>query len=196
MDIQVEIPNIKQVVDALRNIPNGARFALHHAIKDSLDTARTTLTRAIRDRYNVPYSWVLNAIGKPSVQGLTGFLHITGSKVPLYLFPHRDIFPYGVAIEEVKGEPPINLMHAFTPGNKGTRGSSSLKIYQREGESAPSYPIRWIMGLSVPEMADETKHVQSKVQLAMEQEYYRSINNLIKQYTAGNLIPGWRNKRP
>jgi hypothetical protein len=196
VDIQIDIPNIKYVIDMLKNIPSGAKFALHHAIKDSLDSGRTALTKAIRERYNVPYSWVLNAVGRSQVSGLTGFLHITGSKVPLYLFPHRDIFPYGVAIEEVKGEAPINLLHAFTPGNKGTRGSSSLKIFQREGEGAPAYPIRWIMGLSVPEMADETKHVQSKVQLAMEQEYYRSINNLIRQYTSGNLIPGYRNKRP
>jgi hypothetical protein len=192
MDISVQISNIKEVTEALQNVPNGARFALHHSIKDARESGRTALTKAIRGRYNVPYRWVLNAIGKPLVKDISGWLFVSGTKVPLYLFPHRDIYPYGVAISEVKDDPPINLLHAFSPGHKGARA----RIYQREGDHAPSMPIRWIMGLSVPEMAGETKHVQPIVEKAMSDEYYRSINNLIKQYLNGTLIPGYRNKRP
>jgi hypothetical protein len=190
VDIAIQLTNIAYVVKSLDSIKDGAKWALHHAIKDSLDTARTELTRAIRERYNVPYSWVLGAIGKPIVNGLMGFLDIKGTRVPLYLFPHKEIYPFGVAVQEVKGGMPINLLHAFMPKSLGG------KIYQREGESAPSYPIRWISGLSVPEMAGEESHIKPKVEKAMEAEYYRSVTNLIHQYLTGNLIPGFRNRRP
>lgn len=196
MDISIQLQGVPEVIEALKGVPMGARWAIHHAIKDSLDTAKTEITRAIRERYNVPYGIVLAATGRPNVSGLTGWLEVKGSRVPLYLFPHRDIYPFGVAVQELQEGIPINLLHAFTPGNKGQRGNSRMKIYQREESGAPRLPIRWIMGLSVPEMAGETQHIQPRVEKAMEEQYYNRIEHYIQQFLRGNLIPGYRLKKP
>src|SRR6266478_2950864 len=127
MDITIQLRGVDDVIRRLQSVPDGARWAMHHAIKD---------------RYNVPYGWVQGSIGTPKVTGLNGRLDIKGTRVPLYLFPHRDIFPYGVAIQEVKDALPINLLHAFVPKGWGPKG----KIYQREAAGAPRMPIHWIMG--------------------------------------------------
>jgi hypothetical protein len=203
MDIQIQLKGVQDVIDRLKEIPDGARWAIHHSIKDALATGKTEITKAIRDRYNVPYGWVQSAIGNMRVQGLTGSMQIAGTRVPLYLFPHRDIYPYGVAIEEIKDAPPINLLHAFTPGNKGVRGNSRLKIYQREGPGGERYPIRWIMGLSVPQMAGEIDHIVPRVEHAMEyghpgqkDGYYNRMEHYINMFLSGSLVPGYRLSPP
>ncbi len=185
MDITIQLRGVDDVIRRLQSVPDGARWAMHHAIKDALATGKTEMTRAIRDRYNVPYGWVQGSIGTPKVTGLNGRLDIKGTRVPLYLFPHRDIFPYGVAIQEVKDALPINLLHAFVPKGWGPKG----KIYQREAAGAPRMPIHWIMGLSVPEMAGEIAHIKPRVEQAMEfghpgkkDGYYNRIEHYINQF--------------
>jgi hypothetical protein len=188
MLFKVELKNTEQIVEAFRGIPSGARTAVHFAIKDALDSGRTEMVRAIRDQYNIGYSYVLNAISPTRVLGMTASLQVSSNRTPLYLFPHRDIFPYGVAVAERK-DSTVNLMHGFAPDH--SRSQKSM-LYQRENQSTEQYPIRWLMGISVTEMSMERKGIEPLVEKAIEDEYYSRIDHYLDQFTKGVLIPGLR----
>jgi hypothetical protein len=189
MQYKIELKNTEEIISAFKDIPNGARVAVHYAIKDALDSGRTEMVRAIRDQYNVGYSMVLNAIKPTRVLGMTAELMVSSTRVPLYLFPHRDIYPYGVAIAERKDTEPINMLHAFTPAH--TKDQKS-KIFERESADFSRYPIRWIMGISITEMSMEREKIEPRVTKAIEDEYYRRIDHYLDEFTKGALIPGIR----
>jgi hypothetical protein len=127
--------------------------------------------------------WVRKAIGEPSVFGTQGTLKASGSRAPAYLFPHRDIFPFGTAFTEVQSEA-TQLMHTFTLGHKN---NPAAKIYQRM-LGASRGPLQQIYGLSVPEMADAGvthggggdvgKKVEERIDARMEAELDAMINAL------------------
>src|SRR5258708_15935658 len=117
--ISVDAPYLQDVINALSAYPKVVKSAIHFSIKDALRAGRTTLigrgehNEGITSRYNVNYNEMLAAIGNPKVFGMSGILNISGHRIPLSEFPNREIFPYGVAIAELKEGPPINILHAF-----------------------------------------------------------------------------------
>lgn len=197
--LTVEAPSINVVAKALQAVPKYAKSAISNSIKDALKAARTTLigrgpaaeSEGIRSRYNIPYNKLLSAIGQPRTFGMSGQLNITGHRLPLWYFPSRDISPYGTATAELKDAPPANMLHAFMRNGI---------IYQREGRGTPRLPIHWVMGLSVAEMAKESKTVYPKVKARMEEQLakrlWHYLDLQIKAVAQGTPITGFKKGKP
>src|ERR1700741_3610685 len=159
VDIEVKIEGLDEVIARLSSVAGGAAFALNNAIRDALTKARTSIARAARERYNIPYGWVLKSVGRPMVAGMTGMLRVAGTKASLALFPFRDINPRGTQVREMIDRYMI-LRHAFV---------RSGKVLERPYSGAPRYPIRHIVGLSAAQMADEKTQVWPEVEKLMQE---------------------------
>lgn len=177
VDIEVKIENLDEVISKLSSIPGGAAFALNHAIRDALTKARTQIARAARERYLVPYGWVLKAEGRPIVAGMTGMLKIAGTKAPLSLFPFKDVRPYGTQVQELIAHY-MMLKHAFV---------TSGGVMNRTGPGSPRYPIRHMVGLSAPQMADEKTQVWPQVERLMQETLAERLEHYIAQLLSGGI---------
>jgi hypothetical protein len=180
MQINVELKGVPETVDRLKGVQGGAKLALQQSILYALRRGRTAGARAARERYNVAYGWLLKAIGTPRMTGLTGFLHVSGAKAQLSMFPMRDIYPHGVAVQELKEGPPINLRHAF---------ARQAKVYERETKETLRYPIRAMVGLSAPQMIAQRTEVFPKLQASMQQDLDKELERLIRLILSGGLRP-------
>src|SRR5438876_10704477 len=132
VDIELKVENLDKVFSQLSAVPGGASFAIGNAIRDALAGARTQIARAARERYKVPYGWMLKSIGRPMVAGMTGTLQVAGTKASLSLFPFRDMNPRGTQVQEMVTHY-MTLRHAFVRGGK---------VFQRQGPGASRYPLR------------------------------------------------------
>ena len=177
VDIEVRIEGLEEAITKLSSIPGGARFALDHAIRDALTKARTQIARAARERYNVPYGWVLKAVGRPIVAGMTGMLQVAGTRAPLFLFPHRDLNPLGTQVQEIIVHS-MRLRHAFVT----KRG-----VMERGGPGAPRYPLHPVVGLSAPLMADEKTQVWPKIEKLMQETLAARLEHYIAQLLSGGI---------
>ena len=166
--LEISIPDLQKILANFRGTPKEITKLLGLSIRDALSAGRTALigrggaNEGIRSRYNVKYRTMLQAIGRPRAFGLTGALNISGPRIPLFEFPTTDSGDSGVYVHEIKGQAPINLRHAFQVSRKGP-------VYQREKPHGPRVPIRWVMGLSVPEMARNTQVMPATQQRIKDQ---------------------------
>jgi hypothetical protein len=183
--LKVSIPDLQKILANFRGTPKEITKLLGLSIKDALAAGRTALigrggaSEGIRSRYNVKYRTMLQAIGRPRVFGITGSLNISGPKIPLFEFPTTDSGESGVYVSEIKGQTPINLRHAFQVTRKGP-------VYQRETPHGPRIPIRWVMGLSVPEMAKSSK-VMPATEARIKEQLAKRLWHYISQFNAGTL---------
>ncbi|MBV9878403.1 MAG: hypothetical protein JO025_26970 [Verrucomicrobia bacterium] len=122
---------------------------------------------------------MLQAIGRPRWNGLNGSLNIEGPRIPLAEFPTTDSGESGVYINEIKGQMPINLRHAFQVMRKGP-------VYQRETPHGPRLPIRWVMGLSVAQMAGSAK-VMPATEARIKEQLAKRLWHYVSQWNAGTL---------
>jgi hypothetical protein len=180
LDISWRVENLDEVTAKLSAIPGGAAFAVSHAIMDTLRAVRTQAARAARERYNVPYGWVLKAFGTPQVMGMYGLLRSTGARAPLHLFPHSDQRPSGVQVQEVKGHAML-IRHAFHEAVHG-RGSG----YTGARGSA-RYPIHAIVGRAAPQMIDEQSQVWPKVEAFERAKLQERLAHYIGAILGGDI---------
>jgi hypothetical protein len=181
MEIDIKIKGIPETIARLRRVPGGTRVALQWSIRRALDRGRTQAARAATERYVIPYGWVLKAIGRPHISALSGWLKVSGEKAKLSMFPHRDIYPYGVAIQELKTGPPINLRHAFAHG--------SGPVLERETQQTKRYPLRTMVGLSAPQMVAQKSQVFPSLQASMEKTLYAELGRLTRLLLEGDIVP-------
>ena len=183
----VSIPDLSAIIKHLAATPKEVQRILKFATMDALGQGRTTLIgrgpakemEGIRARYNIGYNKILKAIGKPRYQGLGAALDISGPKIPLQDFGQsRDIYPYGVAVTELKDGYPVNILHAFKRNGK---------IYQREGPKAPRMPIRWVPGLAVAEMAAQHTQVMPAVEKRIKEALIRRLAHYIDLFNTTGL---------
>lgn len=177
VDIEVKIEGLDEVIAKLSSVPGGAAFALNHAIGDALTKARTQIARAARERYNIPYGWVLKSVGRPMVAGMTGMLRVAGTKASLALFPHRDINPLGSQVQEMISHFML-LKHAFVREGK---------VFERPYAGAPRYPIRHLVGLSAAQMADEKKQVWPEIEKALQATLAARLEHYISAILSGDI---------
>jgi hypothetical protein len=175
--VNVELQGLETVAKRLRFIPGGARVALVRSILKSLRSGRTASARAARERYVIPYGWLLKAIGRPRMSALTGYLHVSGTKAPLSMFNAKSIYPGGVEFQELKDHVSV-LRHAFVHG--------SGPVLERETKETPRYPLRTIFGRSAPEMIGMSK-VFPKIQDQMEIVLYAELERQIKGILSGEI---------
>ncbi len=180
MEVNVELRNLPETLGRLSGIPGGARLALQWSILYALRKGRRAAAKAAQERYVIPYNWLIKAIGTPRIQVLTGYLRVSGTKAPLSMFPHREIFPYGVAIQELSSGPPINLLHAFTHGGP---------ILERETKETRRYPLRSMVGLSAPAMIGQKTEVFPSLQKSLKADVDKELQRLIKALLAGQIVP-------
>jgi hypothetical protein len=179
MEVNLEIKGIRGVVNTLRDVPGGARFALRAAIIYALRRSRTEAKKLATSRYNVTPAAILKAIGTPTLNGLTGILRASGSRFPLSEFPHREIVPYGVVISELKNEPPINLLHAFVRGGR---------VLERTTPQGPRLPIWPMVGRSVPGMIGDSP-LWPKLEESLQKDLDTELSRLVSVILAGGIIP-------
>ncbi len=177
MEINISLSGIDQTINRLRKIPGGARVALVRSILKALRFGRTDAAKRARERYVIPYGWLLKAIGRPRISGLIGYLHVSGTKAPLSMFNPKDIYPGGISFQELKEGPSI-IRHAFTHGGP---------ILERETKETRRYPLRTLFGLSAPQMIGQKSEVFPKIQDKMEIELYKELERQIKGILSGDI---------
>jgi hypothetical protein len=181
MEVNVEIVGVDRVISRLRRVPGGVRVALRWSILYALRRGRTEAARAARERYIIPYGWLLKAIGRPRISALSGWLNVSGAKAKLSEFPHRSIFPYGTVVQELKEGPPINLVHSFVHG--------SGPILERETPQTKRYPLRTITGLSAPQMIGQKTQVFPNLQNKLQFHLNVEMQRLTRLLLAGDIVP-------
>jgi hypothetical protein len=180
IDISWRVENLDKVISDLSKIPGGAAFAVSHAIMDTLRAVRTQAARSARERYNIPYGWVLKAFGTPRVMGMYGLLRSTGARAPLHLFPHSDQRPSGVQVQEVKGSTML-IRHAFREAVVG-RGSGYTGY-----RGAPRYPTHAIVGRAAPQMIDEQSTVWPKIEAFERSKLQERLAHYIGAILGGDI---------
>jgi hypothetical protein len=184
---QITIPDLSPILKHLAATPKEVQRILRLATMDAVGQGRTTLIgrgpaaemEGIRARYNIGYNKILSAIKKPRYQGLGAVLDISGPKIPLQDFGQsRDIYPYGVAVTELKDGYPVNILHAFKRNGK---------IYQREGPKAARIPIRWVPGLAVAEMAKQHTQVYPAVEKRIKEALVKRLSHYLDLFHKGGL---------
>lgn len=100
-EINITPKGLEETIQRLRAVPGGAKRSLTHAILFALRGAKTEVSKATRAKYDTPLKYVRDAIGQPRMQNLSGYLRVSGSKLPLEVFPNRDLYPHGVSISEL-----------------------------------------------------------------------------------------------
>lgn len=179
MDIEVSLDpkQLEEVRSRLAGLPKQARFALTASIRYALRRARTQSLRIAGERYNIgdqyskAYRWALRSMGPVRTIGTTGFVHVSGARIPLQLLPHMYGFGFGVQVRELKGEPML-MRHDF--GNRWN------KVWHRMGKGSPRYPILPEVGLSTSEMVGQRSDVAPKLEKSiatdLHDELYRLMN--------------------
>ncbi len=179
MEVNVQLLGVDDAVKRLRGIPGGARLALQWSIISALRKGRTAAAKAARERYIIPYGWLLKSIGRPRISALTGYLHVSGTKAPLSMFKPKDIYPGGISFQELKEGPSI-IRHAFTHGGP---------ILERETKETRRYPLRTLFGLSAPQMIGQKTEVFPKLQQSLQKDVDIELQRLIKALLAGQIVP-------
>src|SRR6516165_2377684 len=174
ISIQINPEQLNHVISALSGIVGGAPFAVNEAIRYTLRRVRTKAGQAATERYNISSRWVTGQAMAPIVGGMSGKMIIAGARAPLQLFPHSDIRPGGVEVQELKGHA-MTLRHAFVRSGVMTRG----------GIGAPRYPIHPMVGVSAPEMVGESTQVWPGVEQFMEQVMMQRLEHNIGAILSG-----------
>jgi hypothetical protein len=154
-----EDPIIKITVDMedatekLKGFPGAALAALKASIRTGLSAAGKAVKKYVRERYALPPRYITQAIGKAKLSNLesalTGRREISGRNVPVYLFPHQDVYPEGEQVEIRRGVY-ANIMHAFSPGHP--RAKNVGYVFEREHEGPASEAFRLVKTLAVAQM--------------------------------------------
>jgi hypothetical protein len=174
-EINITLKGLEENVQRLRAFPGAAKWSLTHAILYALRGAKTEVSKAVRAKYAAPLKYVRDAIGRPVMNNLSGYLRVSGSKLPLEAFPHQERFPGGIRIEEVRDKMTV-IRHAF-----------STHIYQRKSAAVKKYPIGRVFGLSVPQMAGNRAlpSIRERLERDLNNEYQRLLRLII----AGKIEP-------
>lgn len=177
--IHIEIKGLDEFAERLKDFPNGMRRALPDAIRRALITGRQAASDAVRTRYMAKAGWVKEAIGNPTVMGMTGFMRARSTKAPLSMFPHTDLWPGGVSVREMQRADRMRIKHGFTPAGID-------KVFVRAGgKGSARYPLREMVGLSVPEMLEDQRDVHPAVEKAVEDMLYKRLNDNIERIVSG-----------
>ena len=177
--INIQIKGLEEVQERLKNFPNGMRRALPDAIRRALTKGRQVATDAIRARSMAKAGWVKDAIGNPVIVGMSGFMRARSTKAPLAMFPHTDLYPAGVSVKELKRGDRMRIRHGFTP-------ASINKVFVRAGgRGSARYPLREMVGLSVPEMLEDMRDVHPALEAEVEKMLYQRLNDNVDRILSG-----------
>jgi hypothetical protein len=177
--IVIQIKNLDEVREKLKDFPKGMKRALPDAIRRALITGRKVASDAVSIRYMAKVGWVKESLGNPVIVGMSGFMHSKSTKAPLAMFPHTDRWPVGVSVRELKRASRMLIRHAFVP-------SSINKVLVRAGgRGSARYPLKEMVGLSAPEMLEDERDVQPRIEAAIEETLYRRLNDNIERILSG-----------
>ena len=176
ISITINPEQLNHVISALSGIVGGAPFAVNEAIRYTLRRVRTKAGQAATERYNISSRWVTGQARAPIVGGMSGRMTIAGTRAPLQLFPHADVFPGGVQVEELRGHA-MTLRHAFVRGGG---------VMTRGEPGAPRYPIHPMVGVSAPEMVGESS-VWPGVETFMEETMMTRLEHNIAAILSGAI---------
>jgi hypothetical protein len=177
--INIQIKGLAEVQERLKDFPNGMKRALPDAIRRALVRGRQVASDAIRTRYMAKASWVKESIGTPTVAGMSGHMRSRSTKAPLAMFPHTDLYPLGVSVRELARAERMRVKHGFTPAGIN-------KVFVRAGgRGSVRYPLREMVGLSVPEMLEDMRDVHPVVEKEIEEMLYKRLNDNVDRILAG-----------
>ena len=173
----------QQLFQKLKGIPGAAEAAIRSAVRVGLRKTKTAMRRMLLEKYTVAPAYLRDAIGKPRFDALSGTIVIRGMRIPLSKFTHRDVYPGGVEIQE-RWDSVITMTRAFAPGHPRRKGREWF--FERESETAPRFPLRLVMGLSVPNMVHESK-IEPQLKEGMEVAASLELTRVMEGFLSGKL---------
>jgi hypothetical protein len=183
--VDVEIKLNQAEVEAVRirlaHLPGQARFALNAAIRYALRRGRTQALRIAGERYQLgnqyskAYRWALQAMGPVRLSGTTGFVHVSGARIPLMFFPHVQT-SQGTSVNEMVAGEPIIQRHTF-----------GKNVWHRLGSKAPRYPIQRAVGLATAEMVGQKSDVKPKLETSIGADLYKELHRLMAVALSGGF---------
>jgi hypothetical protein len=119
IDIEIKL-DTEEAIERLKGIPGGAETAIRSAIRSGLAKAKTAIVASIKKSFTTPLSYIRKAIGTPRYSGigaaLTGRLEIKRSRLPIRIFPHRQLPDAGGAIFGT--DPPLRVFGGGHPAQR------------------------------------------------------------------------------
>jgi hypothetical protein len=180
VELKLDPAKLAEVRERLAHLPGKARFSLVNSIRYALRRGRTAALRIAAERYSLgtqyskAYRWALQSMGPVRISGTTGFIHVSGSRIPLMLFPHRQTVE-GAEVQEMVDKTQT-FAHTF-----------GKNVWRREGKGAPRYPIMRMVGLATAQMVGEKSEVEPKLTKSIEQDLYKELDRLMRVALAGGL---------
>jgi hypothetical protein len=186
IDITLDPKKFEEVRSTLAGLPKKSRFVLNAAIKYALRRARTAALRIAGERYQLggqyskAYRWALQAMGPVRVIGTTGYVHVSGSRIPLMLFPNTESLGFVMGsgtevFEMAKGEGFVQR-HIF-----------GKNLWHRTGKGAPRYPIFREVGLATSQMVGQRSEVKPKLEKSISIDLYTELDRLMRVALAGGF---------
>jgi hypothetical protein len=127
IDIEIKL-DTEEAIERLKGIPGGAETAIRSAIRSGLAKAKTAIVASIKKSFTTPLSYIRKAIGTPRYSGigaaLTGRLEIKRSRLPIRIFPHRQLPDAGGAIFGT--DPPLRVFGGGIPLNGALQYAPNL----------------------------------------------------------------------
>jgi hypothetical protein len=182
--IEVDISGAKARLAA---IPGALEAIFRRAVRRGVAGINKVVVGAVRSGYNLAPAYIRDAIKPPqfSKDGLSATVRISGSRVPLYLFPARDIYPQGTEVFEQTSSSFV-LKHFFRP-NHPRRKVAGERFWERIGKGDPAATFRSMTGLSVPQMAAAPKS-EEQIREAVETRVLDTVHQIANQVLLGRLV--------
>jgi hypothetical protein len=173
--IYIELPDLEKVTKRLRKIPDAGKWALMRTLNEVAISGRQAAVDDIFARYYFDTQTPVRkgfSIQTANTSHLLAVIHVTGTRFPVAQFLPTQIAE-GVDIMEVRGSR-ASISHVFTATMRyGTN------VFSRVGPGRG--PVRSITGLSVANMARESKEVlpdiesRIKTQLPKRLEFWTGV---------------------
>jgi hypothetical protein len=178
-EINIELRGIPEVTQRLQSTPGAVRWALAQSILRALTKSKSAAVGFARERYLAPVRDLRAAIGTPRLSGLSGFLRISGAKLPLSMFPWRAIAGGGgVEVQELRNSPAMVFRHAFNE-----------RIFERKTKEVKRFPIVKMFASSVPAMIGERKEVFPKLKEKLDTDVHAELDRLVRLILSGAVKP-------
>lgn len=196
IDVEINRKDAARVENILRSMPGGAKKAYAAAARRALSYTKTQAFKEVKKVYAVKSgdlrSNTATRVQNPSAGQLTGFIHFSGVKIPLYQFNVKPSYPSG---QKVRAGLMKGSWTLFEDAFIAQMNSGHIGIFERTGEQGIEARVRkygknkhtekveQIMGLSGAQMVGNeeiieklSKDTQEKLLERLDHEIERILN--------------------
>jgi hypothetical protein len=177
--ITFEIPQLDEIKARLRNVPEGANWAIMRTLNDVAESGQKVALQAAFKRYNLKEGDIRKGftVMKATTGRLVAVIRVSGRRFPIQMFSPR-MTTTGVAFEEVRGTQSA-ISHAFMATMR-----YGANVFARQGPKRG--PVQMQTGLSVANMVREQEEVLPAVEARIREQFSKRAEYWVSEALKGN----------